>query len=356
MLTAVTGATGFLGLRLVRELLQRGEQLLLLARAHRVPVHVRIERFLIASKAGQDELRAARTRIETVDIELEAPLLGLDRDCFQKLADRIDTLWHCAGNISLSAPLEEVRLTNVEGTRHVLQLLSAGERDPVLSHISTVAVAGAQPGGVVEEKILHGRFGFNTFYEQSKFEAEALVHLWVERHAGRALIFRPSGLVTQSPAYSGRPPHLLQMFAQTLAGCAFLSPDAATDGILALPVAEGAQINLLPVEHAVYAMAEVLLRRDTAKRPQIYHVVNHLDLPVSEAIAAIAHHLAVPLVTVPLSTPSSPGVHAALQLLPMYANWAHHSRTYEDRNLRDLGLAYPGRPVVNRTYLASALQ
>ena len=199
MLTAVTGATGFLGLRLVRELLQRGEQLLLLARAHRVPVHVRIERFLIASKAGQDELRAARTRIETVDIELEAPLLGLDRDCFQKLADRIDTLWHCAGNISLSAPLEEVRLTNVEGTRHVLQLLSAGERDPVLSHISTVAVAGAQPGGVVEEKILHGRFGFNTFYEQSKFEAEALVHLWVERHAGRALIFRPSGRLRKAP-------------------------------------------------------------------------------------------------------------------------------------------------------------
>ncbi|MFE9059478.1 SDR family oxidoreductase [Streptomyces mutabilis] len=347
MLTAITGATGLLGMHLVREALARGRRLLLLARRHPLPATVRVERFLRACGAGAEELRMARTRVETQEIVLEDGFLGLGREGFLRLADRIDVLWHCAGDISFAADLPRARRTNVDGTRHVLRLVTAGERAPLLCHISTVAVAGARPDGVVEEKELDASFGFNTPYEQSKFEGEGLVHRWVSEHGGRAVVFRPSCLATRRPAHPDRPSHPLQVLAERVGTVLRRYPGPVT-----LPVPEGARTNVLPVEHAAYAMTEAA-GRQYGDLPRVCHVVNPRHLPVSEVIAALGDHFGVPVDTTWRSTPGSIDVRLAL---PAYACWLSFSRTYEDRALAGLGLAWPDRPVVDRDYVAAALR
>ncbi|MFI0740797.1 SDR family oxidoreductase [Streptomyces sp. NPDC021100] len=357
MLTAITGGTGFLGVHLVRELLLRGHRLLLLARPHPVPAHVRVERFLRASSSGEHEIRRASALLETVETELTRPLLGLGRERFQRLADRIDALWHCAGEISFSATLEEVRKVNVTGTRHVLQLLTRGERAPVLYHCSTVAVAGARPSGVVREEIPDDSFGFNSPYEQSKFEAEGLVRRWVEEHGGRAVIVRPSGLITHRPACPERPDHPLRTYVRALAAVLRLHPELASRGEpLVFPAAPGARVNLLPVEYAAYAMAELPSRCPPADL-LIYHLVNRHYLPVTDLATVLSDHFGIPVRLHPrLHGPVTPEAREYARLLPMYAAWHTISRTYDDRNLTDLGLAYPGQPPIDKDYLALALR
>jgi long-chain acyl-CoA synthetase len=83
---------------------------------------------------------------------------------------------------------------NVEGTRHVLELaeLAAARGDGLgcYGHISTAYVAGDHRGSFPERAHDLGQ-GFRNTYEQSKFEAEALV-----RAAGLpARILRPSIIV-----------------------------------------------------------------------------------------------------------------------------------------------------------------
>ncbi|PWJ05433.1 type I polyketide synthase [Streptomyces sp. NWU49] len=347
VLTAITGATGLLGLHLVREALARGRRLLLLARRHPLPAPVRVERFLRTCGAGTEELRAARTRVETLEIVLEDGFLGLGRERFLRLADRIDVLWHCAGDISFASDLPRARRTNVDGTRHVLRLLTAGERAPLLCHVSTVAVAGSRPDGVVEEKELDAPSGFNTPYERSKFEAEGLVHRWVSEHGGRALVFRPSCLATLHPAHPDRPRHPLQVLAEQVGSVLRRHPGPVT-----LPVPEGARTNVLPVEHAASVMTEAAARW-SGDRPRVCHVVNPRDLPVTEVVAALGDRFGVPVDTTWRSSPGSVDVRLAL---PAYACWLSFSRTYENGGLARLGLDRPVRPVVDRDYIAAALR
>ncbi|MET9296034.1 SDR family oxidoreductase [Streptomyces sp. NPDC003077] len=358
MSVAVTGATGFLGLHLLRELLQREERVILLARAHRLPASDRVLRFLHASGMPAAELRAVRGRLETVEADVRRPRLGLSREAFQRLADRVDVLWHCAGNVSFSDQDADVRATNVDGTRHVLELLTAGARAPLLCHVSTAAVAGARRHGTVYEGELDASYGFQTPYERSKYDAEVLVRRWADECGGRAAVFRPSGLVTRQPAYPGRPSHPLRTAAEAAALGLRMFPQLAVPGEeVVVPVEADARVNVLPVEHAAYAMVEAP-RRKPPEGTDTYHVVHSRDTPMSEVIAAFAEHLGVGSVRLDPrpATSGSPAIRAAGEAFAMYACWARVTRRYDDGNLARLGLACPERPVVDKDYLLACLR
>ncbi|MEV6656022.1 SDR family oxidoreductase [Nocardia fluminea] len=178
MTAAVTGGTGFLGLRLIHQLLERDDRVIALGRRGQRPATDRIAEFLQHSGIAGDERTRLLRGLRVVDIDLEQPRMGLSERVFRKLAD-------------------------------------AGVRRPLLCHTSTVSVVGSQQRGLVlEQEVAVEPAELNSVYERSKFEAERIVCDWSRRTDRPAVIFRPSGLIARSPQYPGCPLHPLQTAAR----------------------------------------------------------------------------------------------------------------------------------------------
>jgi amino acid adenylation domain-containing protein/thioester reductase-like protein len=178
----LTGATGFVGAFLVKELLCRTD-----ARLHcLVRARDRGEAF--------DRLRAAlrrygiwsdgyQDRIEAVAGELTEPELGLAGPHYQSLASLVDGIYHCAAAVNFVYPYRRLKAVNVDGTKNLIRFACQG-RAKSLHHISSLAVYGSVGyfgnRQIPEEELRH----IDTLYmgyAESKAVAEALV-----RDAGRS--------------------------------------------------------------------------------------------------------------------------------------------------------------------------
>lgn len=110
----ITGGAGFLGINLVRHLLDRG---------HGVRTYD-IERFTYPERSQISELHG--------DIR--------NRDLHEKAFEGIDIVVHCAAALPLAEPAE-IMSTNIEGTRSLLQSAHNSEIERFV-HISSTAVYG----------------------------------------------------------------------------------------------------------------------------------------------------------------------------------------------------------------------
>ena len=185
----VTGATGFLGVQLVRELLERCPDA-------RVAL-------LIRSRPGQtSEQRAAaivppedRKRVEVYSGDVAQPRCGLDAAQYDRLSATATRLIHSAATVRFDHTIEEARSINVGGTRNLLDLGAAMRQLQSFVYVGTAYVAGARNGLVREDELNIGQAYRNT-YEQTKAEAEALVRSRLGSLPG--VILRPSIIVGDS--------------------------------------------------------------------------------------------------------------------------------------------------------------
>ena len=149
--TLVTGATGFVGLHVVRELARRGDDL----------------RLLVRNESNTKPL-------EGVEFE---PAVGdvTDREAVRKAMKGVERVFHVAGTTSMqSRARDRVFEVNVEGTRNVMEeALSAGVLKAVLTSSSS-AVGAARKGETIDEDhpFTVGRLGIA--YINSKHEAEVV--------------------------------------------------------------------------------------------------------------------------------------------------------------------------------------
>jgi len=182
----LTGATGFVGQELLERLLTRGDR----------HVHALV-------RADDDEGAAQRLprhdRLSAWAADIERDGLGLEPRIAEALAERVSAVIHCAASVSFSLGLEESRRVNVDGTARVAELAercaTRGDGLERFSYVSTAYVAGAHRGHFGESDLDVGQ-DFRNPYEQSKFEAEALLR---ERAAGLPLqVLRPSIVVGDS--------------------------------------------------------------------------------------------------------------------------------------------------------------
>jgi nucleoside-diphosphate-sugar epimerase len=109
----LTGASGLVGRGLLRRL--RGR---VLAVTHRTPV----------AGPGVTPVRGDVTR----------PRFGLDEAAWRALAGRVDVVVHAAAVTGFTGRGDELARTNVDGTRHALELAAAA--DAPLCHVSTAFV------------------------------------------------------------------------------------------------------------------------------------------------------------------------------------------------------------------------
>jgi nucleoside-diphosphate-sugar epimerase len=94
------------------------------------------------------------------------------------LAAESTMIVHCAASVSFGLSLDEARAINVAGTRRMLKLAGRARELGVLARyaqVSTTYVAGTHAGRFYEYDLDVGQ-SFHNPYEQSKFEAERLIH------------------------------------------------------------------------------------------------------------------------------------------------------------------------------------
>ena len=193
-LILVTGATGFLGARLVRELLERQPQA-------RLALLIRTK----PGKSGPGETgqqradtivpASERQRVQVYAGDVGEPNCGLDAAAYQRLSTEATRVIHSAATVRFDHSLEEARRINVEGTRRVLDLAAKMRQLRSLAYVGTAYVAGERSDLVRESELAIGQ-SYRNSYEQSKAEAEALVRWRLASMPG--VILRPSIIVGDS--------------------------------------------------------------------------------------------------------------------------------------------------------------
>jgi len=159
----VTGASGFIGGRLIARLLQAGYQ----------------ARCLVRATSDTSTLRADGVELVRGDLAAPASLAGVAGGCRYAI--------HCGAMVSDWALPSEIRSVNVDGTRHLLEeCLRAGVERFV--HVSSTDVYGYP--GLRELDETYRATRFRNWYAQTKLLAEEEV-----RRAERAMasvILRPA--------------------------------------------------------------------------------------------------------------------------------------------------------------------
>ncbi|MFF5565327.1 SDR family oxidoreductase [Streptomyces sp. NPDC012623] len=355
---ALTGATGFLGLRLLRRLLATHRSVTVLVHAGSGDALRRITRFFELTGAPRSFTSGLVDRLRVVQTELERPRLGLAECAFHELADGLGAIWHSAGSINLEGDLPALRRTNVEGTRRVLELAAAGRGRPVVHHVSTAFVAGGRRDGVAYEDELDDAYGFENAYEHSKYEAEKLVHAWSREHARPVVVLRPSILVTDLPPHPELPSHPLQVVERIMC-------DARRTAGSGAPERDGrprvrlvghphGRLNLMQVEHA----AEVMVRladRAPSGGVDTYHVVHDRDVPVPTVVALLERLVPVSIELVGSEPDDPSAMESLLDFYPGLTAYLAHRRRFDDTRVRTLLGPSAASERVDLDYLCSGL-
>jgi NAD(P)-dependent dehydrogenase (short-subunit alcohol dehydrogenase family) len=237
----VTGATGFIGKRLVQRLLARGEG----------PVW-----FLVQPRsAGKlDALYRRwgvdRSRAVPVTGDLTAPGLGIRPDDAAMLKGRVRHFFHLAAVYDLRASAEAQIAANVGGTRQAVafaQAIGAG----CFHHMSSIAAAGLYEGTFSEDMFEEAEHLDHPYFG-TKHEAERIVR---RECALPWRIYRPGIVVGQSDTGEMDKIDGPYYFFKAIQKLRNLLPRWFPAVGL-----EGGRLNLVPVDFVVRAMDELAHR------------------------------------------------------------------------------------------------
>ena len=160
----VTGATGFIGKRLVKKLLERKGAV----------VHFLIRKESENKVAGLREFwGTSMARAVPVYGDLTSKKLGLAAEAIKGLKGRIDHFYHLAAVYDLDADEESQIAVNIEGTRNTVELAKAIDAGH-FHHVSSIAAAGLYEG-VFREDMFDEAENYEHPYFMTKHESEKIV-------------------------------------------------------------------------------------------------------------------------------------------------------------------------------------
>ncbi len=188
----LTGATGFLGIFLLAELLEQTEaKIYCLIRA----VDEREALIRLQHQIARYELkdRVNLKRVIAVCGDLSRSSLGLSEIRYREIAERVEVIYHNGALVNFVLPYKALKAANVLGTEEILRLACCGKAKAI-HYVSTVSVFSEVPAinsyGYKEndEPKLSGNL--TNGYAQSKWVAERLVTIARER-GFQVTIYRP---------------------------------------------------------------------------------------------------------------------------------------------------------------------
>ena len=310
----VTGATGFIGKRLVKKLLARKGSVV----------------YFLMREASRDKLPellefwgTTKARAIPVFGDLRSAKLGVSKDDTKKLAKTIDHFFHLAAIYDMTADADEQMEVNVEGTRNTVEFANAIGAG-CLHHVSSIAAAGMFEG-IFREDMFDEAEGLDHPYFATKHESEKIVR---NETRGAFRVYRPGMVVGDSktgemdkidgPYYFFK---LIQRIRQ------LLPPWMPTIGI------EGGRINIVPVDFVVNAMDHI------AHMPkldgQCFHLTDPEPMRVGEVLNVFCRAAHAPTMSIRINA-------ALLGFIPKSVKKGIMSltpvRRVRDALMKDLGL------------------
>jgi thioester reductase-like protein len=320
----LTGFPGFLGTRLVRALADRDPD---------ASFGLLVQpKFVDRAREILDTMNLA-DRATLLPGDITAPDLGLE-DRYDDVAEETTAAFHLAAVYDLTIPREVGWRINVDGTRHVLDLLTAAPNLDVFGYVSTAYVSGLRTGTIYEDELVHDA-GFKNFYEETKYHAEVLVQERMDDLP--TMIYRPAIVVGDS---------------RTGETDKFDGPYFILNALRKLPrvtlmtrVGTGQRaVNLVPVNFVVDAMVELSDRPDLAGT--VFHLTDPHPLTTQGIMATFTEILdmAVGYVPIPSAlarTLMGTGIGEYLGIAPELIDYFDHPSHY-DRSNTDHALAGTG--------------
>ncbi len=188
----ITGATGFLGVHILRELTKRDIKIYALVR----------DDIKLRKQAAYYFDDFDFSNITPIKGDITKENLGLDGDTYSRLAKEVDVVFHVAADVHHAGDYQELKKTNVTGTENVIAFCL--DANAVMQHTSTVSVHGAATvieeteKAVFDENILNiGQHFSDNVYIHSKYRAEERVITARERGL-KANIYRIGNLTWRS--------------------------------------------------------------------------------------------------------------------------------------------------------------
>ncbi|MBU4519375.1 MAG: SDR family oxidoreductase [Gammaproteobacteria bacterium] len=259
----VTGATGFIGKRLVKKLLERKGSV----------VHFLIRQASEAKVAGLREYwGVSASRALPVFGDLTSKKLGVSADDTRALKSQIDHFYHLAAVYDLEADAESQIAVNIDGTRNTVELAKAiGAKH--FHHVSSIAAAGLYEG-VFREDMFDEAENIDHPYFMTKHESEKIVRTECKVPWS---VYRPALVVGDSrtgemdkidgPYYFFK---LIQRMRQ------ILPPWMPSVGL------EGGRINIVPVDFVVEALDHISHHKRASG--QCFHLVDPMGYRVGDVL------------------------------------------------------------------------
>ena len=165
-----TGFPGFIGRRLVRQILDEVKEVDF--------VFLVQDKFVSEAVRETDRMKAAEPRrtlsMEVLSGDISDPSLGLGEKKVKELQAQVTDVFHLAAIYDLAVPEQLAWKVNVRGTENIVAFCRKASKLKTYVHFSTCYVAGKRTGTVLEDELQMGQ-GFKNHYESTKHESEIIV-------------------------------------------------------------------------------------------------------------------------------------------------------------------------------------
>ncbi|KNY28148.1 non-ribosomal peptide synthetase [Pseudobacteroides cellulosolvens] len=279
----LTGATGYLGTYILKELLQNTKYNIYVT-VRGCTVESAIERFIksVDGYLGEGFFANYKSRIFIILADLTKPYLNMSEETYNYYAGIINCIINCAANVKHFGLYEDFEEVNVHGVERLIEFANKGLKKDI-HYISTNGLSmynTQDPSNALytEDDIDIGQ-EYDNFYLQTKFEAEKI--LVRARESGlNANIYRIGVLVFDSN--NGK-------FQRNITENAFYNN---LKSYIELGMVPDTTFEKLEFSYVDYVSKAIILLFDKVNlKNQVFHVFNNEKITLTEFAECLNHSL-----------------------------------------------------------------
>jgi amino acid adenylation domain-containing protein/thioester reductase-like protein len=274
----LTGATGYLGIHLLNEIIQKTNA--------NIYCLIRAENLALAGQKLQNRFdfylskeynEIINKRVFIINGAITLPNFGLSRNEYLKLDKKVDLVIHAAALTKHYGHYVDFSNVNVSGTKEVLKFSSLNKKR--LAYISTLSISGnnllqrEENLKLTENDFFIGQNYTGNAYIRSKFEAENLVHQAINSGLD-SIIFRIGNLTERYIDGHFQININDNLFHNIIKS--FIVIGAIPTGILL------EEVEFTPVDYCSEAIIELAKIKDI--NGKIFHLYNHKTIKVVDIL------------------------------------------------------------------------